>query len=211
MHDILNKNLRMLLSKHKLTSKKLSDITCVPLPTISRFRSDRDVNPTINSLLPICKYFNVSVDQILGFSPLPSDEHATELAPHLTAVPLIKCDSLPDFGVKKKSKDVLIVYTELSQDLDLYALNVETTCWRMFQKGSIIFVSRNTKPQHGDYVIAYSVKDHAVGIKQYSVDIESVYLKSLNDNADIVKLNNAYKISGVIVQEKHNFYLLNEQ
>lgn len=205
MHKLLNKNLNALLVKRKLTSQELSEAIHVPLPTINRLRSDSKVNPTIGTLIPICQYFNVTLNQILGFEPLLiEDNNNVEITPKLNTIPLLNWHDVPKFKNNRKPKMHTTIYTELSNNLALYALKVETSNWGTFAKDSIIMISTNTAASHGDYVVVYSVKDHLIGIKQFITDIDGIYLKSLNDSLQTIKLTDQYKISGVIIQTRNN-------
>ncbi len=206
MHHLLNKNLNTLVIREDFTTKDLSEAINIPLPTLNRLRSESQVNPTISSLIPICQYFNITLDQLLGFSPLLFSGEGKQESSGLNAIPLLNCDAVPYFEIQNELNDEPVIYTELPKNLGLYAMRVQATCWKVFQKDSLIFVSTNITPQNDDYVVVYSLSDMVVGVKQLIIDIEGTYLKSLNDTLDTIKLTSAYKISGVIVQAKYNFY-----
>ncbi|MFN7096068.1 MAG: S24 family peptidase [Gammaproteobacteria bacterium] len=205
MYELLNQNLKTLLKKHRLTSKQLADITGVPLPTISRLRNEHDVNPTVNSLIPICQHFKVSLDQLLGIDSFCFNSNSLEFVRKINAVPLLSWENVPHFVSQKSVDEQSFIYTELPHQLALYALKVPTTHGDIFHENSIIFISTSTTAKNGDYVIVYSIEDHLVGIKQLITDIDGIYLKSLNDNLHPIKLSERYKISGVIFQERKNF------
>jgi len=55
-----------LLRKHNMKSKDLSEQTKVPTMTIIRLLKNRNANPTLATLLPIAKYFKITINELCG-------------------------------------------------------------------------------------------------------------------------------------------------
>lgn len=61
----LKEMLKELMSENDLTAKRLSEITGIPAPTITRYRNGKS-NPTLKNLIILADYFNCSTDYLLG-------------------------------------------------------------------------------------------------------------------------------------------------
>lgn len=59
-------NLKKLMDLHQINDKDLSDSTGVPTANISRLKNNLTCNPTLGTLLPIAKYFGVTVSELIG-------------------------------------------------------------------------------------------------------------------------------------------------
>lgn len=62
----ISDNLGELMAQNGVSSTDLAKLTGIPKANISRLLSDPNCNPTILTLLPIAKYFEVSVSQLIG-------------------------------------------------------------------------------------------------------------------------------------------------
>lgn len=58
-------NLFILLAERKISAKKLSDDTGISTDNISDWKSGRS-QPSINALITIANYLNVSIDYLVG-------------------------------------------------------------------------------------------------------------------------------------------------
>ena len=67
MHK-LYETLPKLLKDNNIKPQVLSKETGVPLVTINRLMKDVKANPTISTLLPISRYFNININQLIGES-----------------------------------------------------------------------------------------------------------------------------------------------
>ena len=62
--------LKHLMSQKGLTSSELARKTRIAQPVIHRLMAGDTVNPQILTLKPIADYFNISIDQLLGYISL---------------------------------------------------------------------------------------------------------------------------------------------
>ena len=65
MEKHLSSNLQWLLKKHQLSSTQLSRNCEMAQPVLHRLVVGTIDNPQINTLLPLCKYFNCSIDTLM--------------------------------------------------------------------------------------------------------------------------------------------------
>lgn len=66
----LNERLSGLMKDRAVSLTMLHRGTGVPLPTLKRLQSDPAANPTIGILLPVARFFGVTVDQLVGEAAL---------------------------------------------------------------------------------------------------------------------------------------------
>ena len=62
---VFSKRLKMLRQKHRITQGELADILNLKPTAISNYESERN-EPSINKLIALSKYFDVSCDYLLG-------------------------------------------------------------------------------------------------------------------------------------------------
>ena len=58
--------LKQLMFKHDINESQLSHITGVSKSNISRLKNDPQCNPTMNTLIPIAKHFEITVSELIG-------------------------------------------------------------------------------------------------------------------------------------------------
>ena len=66
----LNYILSKLMSNSSIDDTLLSKETGIPISTIKRMRLNEEANPTSTTLAPIASYFKITIDQLLGLSPI---------------------------------------------------------------------------------------------------------------------------------------------
>ena len=71
-----------LMQAQKLSSSELARRTGVAQPIIYRLMNGNTCNPQILTVKPIADYFAISIDQLLGFSPLDLNPSLSALAVH---------------------------------------------------------------------------------------------------------------------------------
>lgn len=66
--------LTMLMVRAGLSDNELADRTGIPQPTISRIKNGNSRDPRDSTLRPLAEYFRLSVSQLRGDVPLPTDK-----------------------------------------------------------------------------------------------------------------------------------------
>lgn len=67
-------NLERLMKQHNVSLKQLAQEVGVPAANISRLKNDSSSNPTLSTLIPIAKFFDVSVSELIGELPKNIDK-----------------------------------------------------------------------------------------------------------------------------------------
>jgi SOS-response transcriptional repressor LexA len=184
---------------HKLHKK-----TGVPLTTINRLINDKNVNPTISSLIPIADFFDVSLNQLMGIDPLESDSLVGKYIKKQklwTEIPIISWEDAIQWPLNSLNISIeKVISTDILLNANSYALIIIETNWEGFFPNSILIIDSVVTPEHGDYVIIWKIGQKIASLKQVLMDDDKVYLRPVNKDYQTQLLNESYKILGVISQ-----------
>lgn len=192
----LSDNLNMLMAGARLNSSELARQTGIPAGTIKRIKNN-NANPTIETLIPLAKYFSIAISELVGDAPLNS-----AITIGLKKIPLLSW--------QKYSINNQIDYTNLSRFVLTerqigkrgFALHMEKEYMDFFPKDSLLIVDPEINPGFGDYVIVNKEEQGIASIRKYICEIDHAYLEPLIKGLDIIPLTNSFKILGVIIQYK---------
>lgn len=71
--------LRKLMTNANIKDSKLSQILNIPSATLYKILNDEYISPRIETLRPIARYFNITIDQLIGDSPLENKKERDAL------------------------------------------------------------------------------------------------------------------------------------
>lgn len=207
LKDILSS----LMEECDIDDAQLARETGVPASTISRMRINSNANPTVSTLRPISKFFSVSINQLLGDEPLPLDRlPGTHNPTCYTSIrmPVIEWDWIIDWvendGNNIKNQLNTWVSTEKKIDHHSFALIIPTDSFGLaFRKGSTIIIDPSREPIDGDLILVKSVDDHTILLKQFLMDGNEKYMRSVNPEIkNIVPLTERHNIIGAIIETR---------
>ena len=69
------------MALERLSSSALARKTGVHATNIKRIRNNEQANPTVTTLLPLARYFSISLSQLIGDEVLPSKSAQTAAIP----------------------------------------------------------------------------------------------------------------------------------
>jgi len=197
----LSENLNILMSKARLSASELARQIGIPAATIKRIRNNEQANPTITTLLPIAKYFSISLNELIGdktYDVIDKDCETNKL----NTIPQLswhECIHSTLLDYKKIPEKIL---TERTVSKSAYALKVEDHNQDFFTKDNILIIEPEIKPKTGDYVIVANIKKNITSIRKYLIEIDQIYLKPLVPGLEVSILTPEYNILGVIIQCK---------
>ncbi len=121
-------------------------------------------------------------------------------------VPVLSWREAAEFINNKKTEFQEFVPQFYSEQSQWFALRVQGDAMtahqgnmKTFLEGSIIVVDPHKKPAHGNFIIALLPDAKEVTFKQYVVDNGIQYLKPLNPQYPMVKIDDSTKLCGVVV------------
>lgn len=196
MENKLKSVLSALMKEKSVTSSELARETGVVQPVVYRIASGETDNPKIKTIIPIAKYFDVSIDQLLGFAPYtPQDPH--NLQQRSTKLPLL---NWPVDG-ELNTQHTKTIYTNLPTNEGSFAITIpNNNLAPQFTTGMIAIIDPCITAQSNDYLLLK--KETSYCIRQLLVDGDAIYLTSSNPNIKTIQINNLadITISGVIVE-----------
>lgn len=202
MFEQLKNNLTFLMTERHISASQLARETGIPPTTIKRIRNSVNSNPTLVSLLPIAKFFGVSVSQLLGETHLSIHKVLSNQNQHETPhayLPIITWEqAISPQDINMLEIDYAVAGKNLSAQS--YALIVQENDWKKFSKGTLLIIDPQITPESGDYVIAYDRNENKVTVKQIILKNDGKYLKSLINENQFIELSENQKVLGIIVE-----------
>ena len=142
---LLSNNLSKLMNEFNVDDKMLSEKCGVNAATIKKIRLGQSLNPTLESLLPIAKFFDISVSQLIGETSL--SEPASKDIPLLSWVDL-----------ETKNRESILIRSHIPADIKIppgcFATSVAIDKYDLpFKKNTIAIVNPKKLPSDNDYIL----------------------------------------------------------
>ena len=183
--------LRTLMQEKQIDDGALAKAINMPLSSLSRIKNDPLTNPTLASLQPIARYFNITVSQLIGETALNKiriKEPLTQNTFDIKQVPLIDWGQINDF-INNKLTDItqwLPSCMPLSEKA--FALCVETDNWgEPLNKNALLIIDFQKKYNDGDYTLVKYKQGQQYFIKRILHEGADVYLQSLNPDIKLTE------------------------
>lgn len=200
--------LTSLLERAKIKEAQLAKALNVPRATINKIHSGKILDPRSSTLSIIANYFGITIDQLMGKSPLFGDTLMKFIK-----VPIIELDRLKNFKQALNKIDfinhenwILIEYDNQQSNHDLFAVKVYGDAMLpYFDEQTTIIIDSDSEVANRKYVLAYIASLNEVILRQIFVDGNTRVLKPINTIFESKKLTTKDKIIGVVVQTKRDF------
>lgn len=203
--------LKKLLFERDIKPIDLSREVNLPPTTIHRFITGKSTRPYDSSLKPIADYFSVTVDQLLGESPLLSETIITDKninsKNRIHFLPLTAWENLHTRSVNVKSEDEK-EKVPFSGNIGARAFAVvlsDSSMEPQFSKGNLLIFDPDKKPTDRSYVLV-ELEENIFIFRQLIIDAEHQFLKPLNPDLNMFKmrlLEKKNRIVAVLVEARH--------
>jgi transcriptional regulator with XRE-family HTH domain len=213
MPNATARNLKNLLEKNKITSSQLSSASGIDKPIISRLLSGKTTNPQVETLKPIAEYFGVSIDQLIGVSPLPYEAvHGIVISIKRLMVPIIEWNNVPYWHeVRERFAPQATIDVSPNIAQDAYGLIILDHKFEpRIALGTTIIIEPSGRPNNRDYVLtmetdsAKNEKYAGLTIKQYITEKNKKFLKNIGHPFEMTPIKSNYNCYGVIVEAFFN-------
>ncbi len=209
----LSDNLRELMRRIPITEAELARQSGVPQPTINRILSRATKYPRGDTLSDLANFLGVTISQLLGDDPLPSDRipgahnpnnRSWEILPELsweivTKWPNVKEDLRKEGWHKWVSTDAKV-------SSDAYALAAKGEAMApYFIEGTKLIIDPACKPNDRDFVVICPKGQNRATLKQLFYDGDDIYLKPLNPEFKTARMDGSDKLLGVMIQARIDF------
>lgn len=204
MKNQLSNNLIALMDARQIGGAQLARAINIPLSTIKNIRKGGHVNPTIETLIPLARYFDVSIEDIINSdlsTQAINNSRSSKILPY--AVPIITWEeaiSWPDNNTLRDKQ----IFTEKPYK-NAFALNSEQNHSEVFSAVGVFLIDPEQKPNHLDYVLVHKIGLDRASIRQLILDEDRCYLKSLVINNNLVEYDQGYRLLGVIIEYRQFF------
>ncbi len=200
--DILD----LLITNSGLSTKSIAKKIGIAASTLNKIHNGATTNPTIENLLKIADYFNISLDQLVGKVPLN-----TIFENDLACIPII---NLNDISIDKISSLTLQNYShwhriEISNSIknhSLFAMKVTGDAMiPVFDENTVAVIDPNQKVNNKTLVLAYISHLNEFMIRKLSIDGAHKLLKPTNSDFPIIHMTDEDKILGVVITSRKDF------
>lgn len=202
MFKMLSENLNMLMAKARLTSSDLAKLIGVPATTIKRIKNNEQSNPTVATLLPIAKYFAITVSELIGCEDEFPATLTTDNYLGWRSIPVLSWSECIHYRILDYSQIVRRIVTDKKVSSKSYALTIEEQNQKFFPKNSYLIIDPDVDLQSEDLVINVKKNAGIADVKRYIMKTNQTYLQSLDNSSDATELTNEFLILGAVVQYK---------
>lgn len=186
------------MAETRVNANELARQTGLPASTIKKIRNRDNPNPTLTTLLPIAKFFSISLSRLVGDEPL-THIHPVSHSQKKHRVPVLTWEEAIHWK-KNHSAAQSIFAIEHAYSEQTYALIVEEDDWENLAKETILLIDPKTEPKHRDYVITHKKGQKVPTLKQLLHDDGKKYLKPIIQGYNIATLTSDHKILGVAME-----------
>jgi len=202
-------NIKKLLDMHSINAVALSKSLNVSYSTIHRL-TQPDSSPSIETLVKVAKYFNLSVAQVIGDIPLTEQDEFI----HIREIPIIDLKNVNEFLSQKNnntnsisSNKTLFASSKYESTDRAFAIISSDKFEPAFSRGTILLfdqLSSDYKNYDNKYVIIMTTGSD-LSIKKLLIDNGDYYLKSINNDIPVQPLKETNKLLAVLIQTKIEF------
>ncbi len=203
--------LKTMMESVNITVTELARQTGVGQPVIHRMASGETDNPKVGSLSPIAKFFNINISQLIGDDPLSPEMMTGSHNPlyrHWSKVPLLSWEQAIAWPEQFVATEVQsYIATESNVSDKAFAVKVEdNTMFPRYPKGTILIIEPSIELRDKDFALIHVEGENKAQFKQVLLDANDLYLKPLNGDFDIKKIEGQYKTLGIMVQSLTEYY-----
>jgi SOS-response transcriptional repressor LexA len=204
----LQKILSCLMAELEITLEQLSKHTGVPISSIDRIRSDVHANPTLSTLIPLAKYFGVTLGQLVGLEPISNDRIIAEYkidTLKIDKIPLIKQKDVLPYLNNNKITINAYTYSEKLISEKSFAIKIEDDSMHpIFPKGIIVTFDPLKEYEDRDFVLVQLSENDIPVFKQIYFGAEEQYLVSLDKNIRSIPVTTNIRILAIAVEAHLN-------
>ncbi len=193
-----------------LSGSELAKKVNLPVPTINRLLAGTVSDPRTSTLLQLAEYFNVTVDQLLGNTPLPHSLNSSEQTySQSIRIPMFGlADIILESNVTRVKNQFYNYSIDNKSELgtnNLFAVEINNDQFSpVFSQGTILIVNKAIlPPAHNDYILIKLLEANTITVKRFFIDPPFNYFVPLRPNLATIKyIAEEHELIG-IVQEAH--------
>lgn len=202
----LARNLKQLMRQHQISETELSRQTHIGQPVIHRMAAGSTANPKVHTLLPIARFFDLSIEDMLcEHTHLHHQSNAHK--PTIIYTPCLPFADIPQWvNPSHPSKEYPHIATDFAISEQAFATTLNDSSMQpTFPQGTVVIIDPLHPPKDRDYVIVARQPHNACILKQLLIDGDQRLLKPHNADFKIQPLNNGDRIIGPVMQARMNY------
>jgi len=174
----IGNNIRLLLKANNLKESDLANLLNISNTTISNIVTN-NVNARVATIIPIAKFFNVSLGQLVGTEPLPHLNSSAQI--RYTPIPILTLEETDEYlkGNLHISEIKEWLGVEANRN-ESFAIKSTKSYKAYFRSNAFLIVEKNTISKDGD--VAVIKENNRICLRQLMFDGSTVLLKSLISN-----------------------------
>lgn len=198
--------LKKLMAHFQVTDSDLSSHIGIPVSTITKLRLGISLNPTLETLLPIARYFKMDVEQLLGFKEIESFKAAPNLGLMSQALPIIEAEDAEHFlsGTLYQPHPEYVQTTLALLGHGFSLLVRGSMITHSFSEDAALIFDDGMTARDRDYVIVIFDGDGHPVVKQILFDGVEAFFKPFNPELGGIMRASDYRILAVMRQIQIN-------
>ncbi len=190
-----------------MSEAEFASLVNVPKATINRLLSGKTPDPRIGTLTPIAQYFGITIEQLLGLTPLPNNLPLKTTNPNkFYTLPFIEFDKIYLYFLGKylpeKYHNISTTH-EYLLDKNSYVTNViAASMMPKFQENSYLIINTNLEPKNNDFVIYYDTNKKSILFRKLIIENKDQYLCAIYPGFDAIKLDKNFISLGIVVESR---------
>ncbi|HHF7375594.1 helix-turn-helix domain-containing protein [Legionella bozemanae] len=196
--------LSRLLKSHNMSESEFSRQSNIPRITISRLINRRTPDPRSSTLEAIAKFFNISLDQLLGKKPLNLHSD-TKKIDDISYIPILEWQDSSNWIDKYNNylSSGRVVFVSGKKD-SLFALKTSgDAMWPNFPENTILIIDPIKEVKNKSFVLAYIEKEKEILFRQIFIEGSYKILRAINSIFPPIQIENNDQIIGVIIETRH--------
>jgi transcriptional regulator with XRE-family HTH domain len=193
----LSNHLNQLMSNERITASELGRRINLPASTIKKIRNCDTPNPTVATLLPIARYFSLTLSQLVGDETMPF----YGVYGSLQKIPVLSWEEAihypnTDFNASR------CIHLDPPESPLSYALIVNEQSLENLPEDTLLIINPELKPLHLDLVLMHKTGLPKPCLKQWIDNEGEIYLKSLISGCPFSTLNPEHVVLGVVTETR---------
>lgn len=209
----LSEVLKRLLFQHDLKVIDLARKTAVPQPTLQRLVAGNSTRPQEKSLVPIAKYFNISLEQLRGEEAIVGFNRSGETlqAVGVQQVPMLEWKQVYNWlnNSVENSTTLAKTLTDCEASQRSFALCAKDSSMQpIFPAGTILIFDPEQEIKDRCYVLVKLAKYDEPVFRQLLLDAEDKFIKPLSPELEQFRVHMLTEedfICGVLVESKQQY------
>jgi len=201
--------LKTLIKSHDINTMVLARDTGIGQSVISRLISGETFDPRTSTLKTLSRYFNITINQLLGEIPLKVDTTMTDRIPKTLHVPIISWEEIAMWSHLDTKEKQKIILSDITSKGNVYAVYMnDDSMYPVFSKNMLLIFDFDKPPVDGSYVMVKHRTQAKPEFRQLIKEQNICYLRALSPDSTKYKVRmftSKDKHMGTLIQVQKNF------